>query len=165
MTAANQLKQEATSIHQSIENQKEQFLELDNDGDITVETTESNGQTVTINLVDKLIEQDLNLTNELVNSLNETITNFQTELFTSPSAVQQFRIQELSAMFLQIRGGLGNIENKIRTIQAEENLSAQQKSTRISALKNEASNLTDNAKSNLQELSSLGATEQILENI
>ena len=68
--------------------------DLDNDGDITVETTESNGQTVTINLVDKLIEQDLNLTNELVNSLNETITNFQTELFTSPSAVQQFRIQE-----------------------------------------------------------------------
>ena len=135
VNAADLLKEEAISIHQSIENQKEQFLQLDNDGDITIETTQSNGQTVTINLVDKLIEQDLNSTSELVDSLNETIKNFQTELFTSPSAVQQFRIQELSAMFIQIRGELGDIENKIRTIQGEQSLSNEQKNNRISNLK------------------------------
>ena len=82
-----------------------------------------------------MIEQDLNSTSELVDSLNETIKNFQTELFTSPSAVQQFRIQELSAMFIQIRGELGDIENKIRTIQGEQSLSNEQKNNRISNLK------------------------------
>ena len=81
--------------------------------------------------------------------MNETITNFQTELFTSPSAVQQFRIQELSAMFLQIRGGLGNIENKIRTIQAEENLSAQQKvlEYQLSKMKHQTSPIMPNQTS------------------
>ena len=164
VNAADLLKEEAVSIHQSIENQKEQFLQLDNDGDITIETTQPNGQTVTINLVEKLIEQDLNSTSELVDSLNETITNFQTELFTSPTAIQQFRIQELSAMFIQIRGELGDIENKIRTIQGEQSLSNEQKNTRISNLKNEASNLIQGANSNFQELSSLGASEKILDN-
>mgnify|MGYP003317215179 CR=1 FL=1 len=67
-------------------------------------------------------------------------------------------------MFLQIRGGLGDIESKIRTIQSQENLSDQQKRSRIVALKSQAITLIQEADSNFTELSSLGANDQVLAN-
>ena len=161
---AEQLKLQATEIMSDVESNTQKFLDLDSSGDVKVEVTNDSGEASLVPLVQKLVNQDLASEDQLIKDLSNTISSFDTANFKSPDAVQNFRIQELSSSFVDIKVELSDIKSKIDNIQSQKDLSKTEKLSRTTTLQNQANELKKQVDANWEELSLISNDQQLFEN-